>query len=812
MINLRRILKDYEDVGAFQALVGVQSAIGDGVFVTKAGHLVMFLSMQGVDPECLDPELIDQTARRFESALRIFDERFRLFQYLQKKPSPVIASEPHAHPVVAEATANRLDYLQSKGDKLYVIESYIAVVYEGWTPASSASGGWKKWLTSPVDAFRARLSTAETIHNLQEELDATRELLTNRVNSFIIQARDVVGLEVLDRQRGFAFLKTLLNYSPLKAGGPPLKYNEFVDFQACNSALECHRDFLRLDENYVQVLTLKEPPARSFANMLGGLLEIPSPFIIATEWKRESALVVRKHIQSHRRHFHNVKSSLLNYASTSASTTPRDMLIDDGAVAVVSDLGSCLEEIETRGNSFGQFSLTAILYGPEQPALRRAVAQCFKVVTTHDGQLTEERYNRLNAWLAVQPGNTPYNLRRIWLSSTNYADLSFLCAPQAGQVRNEQLGREYLAVLEGSGGMPYFLNLHHKDVAHSLILGATGSGKSFLLNFLLTHLQKYEPHTFVFDLGGSYECLTQLFGGSHLRIGASQRPFTINPFSLPPTEENLAFLFSFLRVLVERNGFRMSSDDEKDLYDQIKNLYIVSPDQRRLFTLSNIVRRPLRVQLQKWVQGGPYGSLFDNTEDNLTVARFQTFDFEGMDRVPEQLEPLLFYVLHRASAAIHDSALSTVLKIFVIDEAWRFFQHAAIRAYIVEGLKTWRKKNAAMILATQSGGDLLASEMLSTVVESCPTKLFLANPGMDQDVYRRVFHLNAREAELIAGLTPKHQFLMKQPGGSKLLNLEVDRKGYWLYTNNPQDNERRRFAFERLGFREGLESLAKENV
>ena len=47
-----------------------------------------------------------------------------------------------------------------------------------------------------------------------------------------------------------------------------------------------------------------------------------------------------------------------------------------------------------------------------------------------------------------------------------------------------------------------------------------------------------------------------------------------------------------------------------------------------------------------------FRALFDNRDDNLTLSRFQTFDFEGMDKAADQLEPLLFYILHRASAVI----------------------------------------------------------------------------------------------------------------------------------------------------------------
>ena len=40
-------------------------------------------------------------------------------------------------------------------------------------------------------------------------------------------------------------------------------------------------------------------------------------------------------------------------------------------------------------------------------------------------------------------------------------------------------------------------------------------------------------------------------------------------------------------------------------------------------------------------------SLFDHVDDTLTFARFQAFDFTGMDRYPQVLEPLIFYVLHQ---------------------------------------------------------------------------------------------------------------------------------------------------------------------
>jgi len=135
-------------------------------------------------------------------------------------------------------------------------------------------------------------------------------------------------------------------------------------------------------------------------------------------------------------------------------------------------------------------------------------------------------------------------------------------------------------------------------------------------------------------------------------------------------------------------------------------------------------------------------------------------------------------------------------------------KNPSIQRYVVEALKTWRKHNAAMILSTQSLDELKRSDILDVIIESCSTKIFLANPDMDRDLYRRQFHLNETEVALVSNLIPKQQFLIKTPELSKVANLHVDPKSYWLYTNDPYDNKKRKDAFDALGFEKGLEALA----
>jgi type IV secretion system protein VirB4 len=274
----------------------------------------------------------------------------------------------------------------------------------------------------------------------------------------------------------------------------------------------------------------------------------------------------------------------------------------------------------------------------------------------------------------------------------------------------------------------------------------------------------------------------------------------------------LHFLFSFFRVLIEGNGqrYRLDFKEERKLWDGIERMYVLEPGQRTVSNFANIIGE-LKERLHRWTRAGQYGFLFDNPQDTLSFSRFQTFNFAGWGDAPDVLEPLLFYVLHRASNEIADPGNLATFKLFLLDEAWLFIRNETIRNYVVQAQKTWRKLNAAMILATQSLKELQESGMLQIVAESCPTKIFLANPEMDRDVYREAFHLNDTELELIAGLVPPGQMLIRKAQSSKKVQLNVDSVSHWTATNNARDNLKKREYFERFGIAEGLRRLAQDH-
>jgi len=811
MLNLSRVIKPWKEADALSSHINLYGFWTETTFLTKSGDLGMVLSVAGVDYESLDNDEQQYAVKRLESALKAFGEGFHVYQYLFKTNRPEIPFATYDDELIDAAIDQRRQFFESKRDRLYQIEIFYVVVLEG---ARSKTGILPALARIPRDPqggireLKAQFTNDNMKVLLRTQIDADLVRLEQRVQNFTRQLADLMPIEVKGQQAQFEFFRRLLNFDDWRIAGKP-QSTQYLDYQVVNSNIEAERDHLRVGDHFVRILTMKEAIAETRPLVLDRLLKIESNFYVVTEWTPLSLAKARKEVDKRRRHFNMSKSGFVSQmGSDSAKTNQRDVLIDESKQADIENLGECLRALGD-GQALGDFSLTVVLYSTDLQTINQEMGEFAGVFTNADGALFTETYNQLNAFFATVPGNYAQNLRKMYLLNSNYADLSFLFTIHPGEKANPHLRSEYLAVLETDNATPYYLNIHNGEVAHTLILGMTGSGKSFLCNFLLTNAQKYRPMTYIFDIGGSFQSLTEIFGGTYLNVGQESRDFTINPFSLPETKENMQFLFSFFRVLIEGNDKRYKLDfkEERKLWEAIERIYVVAPEQRTLSTFSQIIGE-LKERLHRWTKEGQYGFLFDNAEDTLSFSKFQTFNFAGWGDAPEVLEPLLFYVLHRASNEIANPAKLATFKTFLLDEAWLFIKNETIRSYIVAAQKTWRKHNAAMILATQSIKELEESGMLAIVAESCPTKIFLANPEMNRQVYREAFHLNDTELDIIADLIPPGEMLIRKAQSSKKVRLNVDSVSYWIATNNARDNLLKREAFAHYGIAEGVRQLA----
>ena len=809
MFRIDKAIKPWKEAAALNDHINLYGFWNETTFITKSGDIGVILRIPGVDYECLDQEEQERAVSRLEAALKSFGVGFHVYQYLFKTNHPTIPFGQFDDPLIRTAVEQRREFFSRKSSRLFQIEIFYAIVLEGTRSKQGFLPALKLLPSDPAGALRelkAQFTSNAMKVLLKTEIAADAKKLEQSVRMFAQQMREFTPVETLSTDEQFTFFRRLLNFDKWRVEGKP-NPDQYLDFQVVNSNIEAERDHLRVGDHFVRLFSMKDFITATKPMVLDQLLKIPHSFYAVSEWTPVENDKGKKAVESRRNHFNSTKGKMGGQGSDPSKSLERDVIIDEGKQADLETLGKCLRELSD-GHSLGKYSFTLVLYDTDKAAMDKQVGEFAGIFTDKSGTLFAETYNQLNVYFATIPGNYAMNLRKLHILNTNYADLSFLFTIHPGEQWNKHFNAEYLAVLESANDTPYYLNLHNRDVAHTLILGMTGSGKSFFCNFLLASSQKYKPFTFIFDMKDSFESVTSIYGGVYVRVGKdSPSSPTINPFSLEPTQENLQFLFSFFRVLMEGKGAPLIFSEERSLFEAIENMYSVPKSQRTLSTLYSIIG-PLKDRLHRWTRAGQYGYLFDNVNDTLTFARFQTFNFGSLSKVPDILEPLLFYVLHRTSAQITSPANAGVFKTFLLDEAWIFILNETIRKYVEEGQRAWRSHGAAMILATQSVNELEDSGMLKIVSESCPTKIFLANPDMDRTLYSERFHLNDTEMKIISELLPPGQMLIRKAQTSKKVQLNVDSLTYWTATSNSTDNVLKREYFERYGIKQGLRRLA----
>src|SRR5688572_13357670 len=210
---------------------------------------------------------------------------------------------------------------------------------------------------------------------------------------------------------------------------------------------------------------------------------------------------------------------------------------------------------------------------------------------------------------------------------------------------------------------------------------------------------------------------------------------------------------------------------------------------RRMLTeyVSELQDDELRQALSHYTLAGPMGALLDAEQDSLVDGAFQAFEMEHLMNMGEKnMVPVLLYLFRQVEARMDGRPTLVAL-----DECWLMLAHPLFREKIREWLKTWRKKNAAVFLATQELADVMNSPIRDVILASCPTKLLLPNPEAAETSSRPMYELiglNDREIQLLANATVKRDYYYKSPLGRRIFTFGFGPVALaFVGTSSPED-------------------------
>ncbi len=88
---------------------------------------------------------------------------------------------------------------------------------------------------------------------MYEQIERDRLRLQQKVQSLSGQLSDLTTVKLLGAEKTFRLDRRLVNFRPSKIQDTPLCGTHHLDWQICDSELEAHRGYLRMDDDYVRV-------------------------------------------------------------------------------------------------------------------------------------------------------------------------------------------------------------------------------------------------------------------------------------------------------------------------------------------------------------------------------------------------------------------------------------------------------------------------------------------------------------------------------------------------------------------------------
>ena len=356
-----------------------------------------------------------------------------------------------------------------------------------------------------------------------------------------------------------------------------------------------------------------------------------------------------------------------------------------------------------------------------------------------------------------------------------------------------------------------------KTDASALILGNTGQGKSYLLKLLLCNVLEAGKAALSLDSEHEMEDLCNAVGGCFLDLLSGQ--YRINLLEprrwddgsepedpdAPPAfrgsllSQHISFLRDIFRVykgfdtphidalelmveqLYQKWGISDKTDFQhmrptdypilSDLYDTIEETYQNYDGEMALYPREML--RDLLLGLHSMCKGAD--ARFFNGHTNISSSRFLVFCVKGLDNVAQNLrDALLFNILSYMS----DQLLTAGNTVAAIDELYLWLSNPTAVTYIRNSLKRVRKKESALILASQNLEDFDQPGIreLTRPLFAIPTHQFLFNAGsVDKRFYMENLQLELSEFELIR--YPQRGVCLYKCGNERYL-LEVHAPPY----------------------------------
>jgi len=490
----------------------------------------------------------------------------------------------------------------------------------------------------------------------------------------------------------------------------------------------------------------------------------------------------------------DLKRKIAEMEATIESEAEQGRPADPRVEAALEDALALQEELAKGVERFFQFSFYLTLSADNLNELEEASKQ---LKTTLSSLLISAK----SATLQMEEGfksTIPYGQDKLFI--TRNMDTTSLAStfPFTSAVLTQNKGVMY-GINQQNGSLIIFDRFSLEN-ANEVVLGKSGSGKSYLIKLEIMRQFMLGTEVIVIDPEGEYETLAKSLGGEIVSFSSSA-PVKINPFDLSqlyePGENELGLKILSLHGLLKLITGELDAEHDAILDKALVETYRqkgITPDPetqkkepplledlyKTLLGMETQAAKEIAFRLEKFIKGSAAGIF--NQPSNFDITNPLTvFSIRNLE---EELRPVAMHI-------ILDFVWTKVKKslkkrLLILDEGWYMMKYEDSASFVYSIAKRARKYYLGLTTATQDVEDFLKTDYGKAVLTNSSIQILLKQGTAEVDLVGETFYLSEGERELLlsADIGEGLFFAGQNHVAMKVLAAPFEHE---LITSNPQE-------------------------